>query len=167
MPSGRCYRALSTRTTRHRNSFFSQAIHLMNTWHLTWNTQHYYSLFIHHTYLFFISNVHILDLYAHNGLYYILCVFAFFAYCILPICILLFYYLCLVLLLSFCSTVELLSLWQIPHMCKHTWPIKLILIIIKLCHHHLIFHYHPQTSLWFLALKCQFLFVIFNSYLYI
>ncbi len=31
--SGRRYRALSTRTTRHRNSFFPQAIHLMNTWH--------------------------------------------------------------------------------------------------------------------------------------
>ncbi len=30
--SGRRYRALSTRTTRHRNSFFPQAIHLMNTW---------------------------------------------------------------------------------------------------------------------------------------
>ncbi len=31
--SDRCYRALSTRTTRHRNSFFPQAIHLMNMWH--------------------------------------------------------------------------------------------------------------------------------------
>ncbi len=29
--SGRRYRALSTRTTRHRNSFIPQAIHLMNT----------------------------------------------------------------------------------------------------------------------------------------
>ncbi len=33
LPSGQRYRALSTRTTRHRNSFFPQAIHLMNTWH--------------------------------------------------------------------------------------------------------------------------------------
>ncbi len=33
LPSGRRYRALSTRTTRHRNSFFPQAIHLMNTRH--------------------------------------------------------------------------------------------------------------------------------------
>ncbi len=33
LPSGRCYRALSTRMTRHRNSFFPRAIHLMNTWH--------------------------------------------------------------------------------------------------------------------------------------
>ncbi len=32
LPSGRRYRTLSTRTTRHRNSFFPQAIHLMNTW---------------------------------------------------------------------------------------------------------------------------------------
>ncbi len=31
--SGWRYRALSTRTTRHRNNFFPQAIHLMNTWH--------------------------------------------------------------------------------------------------------------------------------------
>ncbi len=30
--NSRRYRALSTRTTRHRNSFFPQAIHLMNTW---------------------------------------------------------------------------------------------------------------------------------------
>ncbi len=33
LPSGQRYRALSTRMTRHRNSFFPQAIHLMNTWH--------------------------------------------------------------------------------------------------------------------------------------
>ncbi len=33
LPSGQRYRALSTRTTRHRNSFFPQAIHLMKTWH--------------------------------------------------------------------------------------------------------------------------------------
>ncbi len=31
LPSGRRYRALSTRTTRHRNSLFPQSIHLMNT----------------------------------------------------------------------------------------------------------------------------------------
>ncbi len=31
LPSGRRYRALSTRTTRHKNSFFPQANHLMNT----------------------------------------------------------------------------------------------------------------------------------------
>ncbi len=32
LPSGGCYRALSSRMARHRNSFFPQAIHLMNTW---------------------------------------------------------------------------------------------------------------------------------------
>ncbi len=32
LPSGRRYRALSTRTARHRNSFIPQAINLMNTW---------------------------------------------------------------------------------------------------------------------------------------
>ncbi len=31
LPSGRCYRALNTRMARHRNSFYPQAIHLMNT----------------------------------------------------------------------------------------------------------------------------------------
>ncbi len=31
LPSGRRYRALCTRTTRHRNIFFPQAVHLMNT----------------------------------------------------------------------------------------------------------------------------------------
>ncbi len=31
LTSGRRYRALSTRSTRYRNSFFPQAIHLMNT----------------------------------------------------------------------------------------------------------------------------------------
>ncbi len=61
LPSGRCYRALSTRTTRHRNSFFPQAIHLMNTWHQTWNTQHYYTIiYSPHTHIFFfISNLHV------------------------------------------------------------------------------------------------------------
>ncbi len=32
LPSGQRYRALNTRTARHKNSFFPQAIHLMNTW---------------------------------------------------------------------------------------------------------------------------------------
>ncbi len=33
LPSSQHYRALSTRMTRHRNSFFPQTIHLMITWH--------------------------------------------------------------------------------------------------------------------------------------
>ncbi len=53
-PSGRRYRALSTRTARHRNSFFPQAIHE----HLTLNVEHttlWYIiyLFITHTYFSF------------------------------------------------------------------------------------------------------------------
>ncbi len=44
LPSGRHYRALSTRMTGHRNSLFPQAINLMNTWHSTWNTQYYYPI---------------------------------------------------------------------------------------------------------------------------
>ncbi len=61
-------------------------------------------LFIHHSNIFFISNLHMSDL-THNCLYYILC-FCYFVH----ICILFFYYLCLVLSLSFCCTVELMSL---------------------------------------------------------
>ncbi len=98
LPSGRRYRALSTRTTRHKNSFFPQAIHLMNTWHKTWNTQHYYTLLIHHTYLFLISNLHISDyLYTHNCLYYILC-FYYFVHCLYVYLYIILYYLCHVLL---------------------------------------------------------------------
>ncbi len=56
---------------------------------LTWNTQHYlHYLFITHTY-FFISNLHISDLYTHNCLYYILC-FCYFVHCLFVYCILLF-----------------------------------------------------------------------------
>ncbi len=81
LPSGRRYRALSTRTTRHRNSFFPQVIHLMNNLTITWNTQHYlHYLFITHTY-FFISIWHISDLYTHHCLYYILC-FCYFVHCL-------------------------------------------------------------------------------------
>ncbi len=58
-------------------SFLRQSSHE----HVTLNTQHYYTLFIHHTYLFFISNLHIPDLYTHNCLYYILCI-CFFVHCL-------------------------------------------------------------------------------------
>ncbi len=109
LQSGRRYRALSTRMTRHRNS---SSLRQSISWTLdnkrrTHNTIIHY-LFITHTY-FFISNLPIPDMYTHNCLYYFLC---FWFFCTLPICIfvLLFYYLCLVLLLSFCWTVELLSL---------------------------------------------------------
>ncbi len=60
-------------------------------------------------------------LYILNCLFCILCL-CYFAYC--PFCIFVHYfsyYLCPVLSLSFCHTVELLSLKQIPRMCKQTW----------------------------------------------
>ncbi len=108
LPSGRRYRALSTRTTRHREQFSSSSNPSHEHLTLTWNTQHYYyTLFIHHTYLFFISNLHMSDLYTHNCLYYI--VFLLFVHCQNNLYIIL-YYLFLVLLLSFCCTVVLLSL---------------------------------------------------------
>ncbi len=104
LPSGRCYRALSTRTTRHRNSFFPQAIHLMNTWHKhgTHNTIIHYLFTTHTYYFFFISILHISDLYTHNCLYYILC-FCYFVHC-------LFVYLYIILLLSVSCPVAVILL---------------------------------------------------------
>ncbi len=66
------YRALSIRMNRHR--FFTQAIHLMNTWHLMWNKQHYYTIIL------FISNLHMSDR-THNCLYCISC-FCYFVHCL-------------------------------------------------------------------------------------
>ncbi len=95
--------------------------------HLTLNVEHTIH-YLFTTYLFFhFKFVHIRPV--HIIVYIIYCVFAILYIAYLYICILLFYYMCPVLLLSFCCTVELLSLKQIPHMCKHTWPIKLILIL--------------------------------------
>ncbi len=55
LPSGRRHRVLNTRTARHRNSFFPQAIHLMNTWtlnnkHETHNTIIHLFMYDTHTY---------------------------------------------------------------------------------------------------------------------
>ncbi len=94
--------------------------HLMNTWQL--NAEHTTLLYImlsSHI-LIFISNFHISYLYIHNGLYYILC-FCYFVHCLFVYLYIILYYLCLVLLLSFCCTVDLLSLKQIPCLCKNTW----------------------------------------------
>ncbi len=77
---------------------------------ITWNTQHYYTWFIHHTYIF------TFQICTYHSCTYIIvdvicCVFCFFCtMSILYICILLFYSLCPVLLLFFGCTVELLSL---------------------------------------------------------
>ncbi len=68
--------------------------------HGTHNTN---TLFIHHTYLFFISNLHISDLYTHNCLYYRLC-FCYFVHCLCVYCS------CVVCVLScFCHSVALWS----------------------------------------------------------
>ncbi len=49
-------------------------------------TQHYNTLFIHHTYLFFISKVHMIaDLYTNNCIDYILC-FCYFVHCLFVYC---------------------------------------------------------------------------------
>ncbi len=90
--------------------------------HLTLNVEHttliYNYLLTTHTYniylfifificiiiiIFFISNLHMSDLYTHDCLYCIV----FLLFCTLPICILFFCCLCPVLFLSFCCTVEL------------------------------------------------------------
>ncbi len=90
---GRRYRALSTRTTRHRNrnSFFPQAIHLMNTWHKrgTHNTIIHY-LFTTHTYLFFSFQFCTYQTFRHIIVYIIYCVFTILYIAYLYICILFF-----------------------------------------------------------------------------
>ncbi len=105
------YRALSTRMARHRNSFFPQAIHLMNTWHETWNTQHNYTLFIHHTFLLIISNLHISDLYTQHWLYYIYIL----VFCTLPIFIIVYYSFIICVLFCCCRSV---ALWSFCHYNK-------------------------------------------------
>ncbi len=82
---------------------------------INFSTQHYtiIQLFIHHTHLFFPFRI-------------CTCQTSHIIVCIeytLPICIFVYcsFVVC-VLSLSFCWTVELWSLKQIPPMCKHTWP---------------------------------------------
>ncbi len=87
----------------------------------THNTIIHY-LLITHTYFSF--QICIYQTCTHIIVYIIYSVFAILYITYLYIYIILFYFLWLVLLLSFCCTVELLSLLQIPCMCKHTWPIK-------------------------------------------
>ncbi len=77
LPSGRRYRALSTRTTRHKQ-FLPSGSPSHEHLTLTWNTQHYfttiYSPHIHiiflnlFSFVFFISisNLHMSDLYIHT-----------------------------------------------------------------------------------------------------
>ncbi len=81
--------------------------------HLTLNvehTQHYYTIIYSSHILIFIS------ICTFHTCTYIIVYIVFLIFCIL-----LFYYLCPIQLLSLCCTVELLSLNQIPCMRKHTW----------------------------------------------
>ncbi len=105
LPSGQRYRALSTRTTRHRNCFFPQA-------NISWtldikrgihNT--IIQLFIHHTYLFFYFQICTCQTCTHIIVCIVCCVFAILYIAYLHICISFFCCLCPVLLLSFCCTV--------------------------------------------------------------
>ncbi len=109
LPSGRRYRALSTRTARHRNSFFpKQSIsRTLDIKHGTHNT--IYIIYSSHI-LIFSFQICTYQTCTNIIAYIIYCVFAILYIAYLYICILFFYYLCLVLLLSFCCTVELLSL---------------------------------------------------------
>ncbi len=79
--------------------------------HLTLNVEHttLFTLFIHHTYLFFIFSFQICTYQTctHIIVYIIYCVFAILYIAYLYIIL---YYLCPVLLLSFCCTVELLTI---------------------------------------------------------
>ncbi len=88
LPSGRCYRALNTRTSRHRNSLFPPINQSHE--HLTLNVVHttllYNYLFTTHTY-FFSFQICTSNL-THNCLYCILC-FCHFVHCHLYIVLLL------------------------------------------------------------------------------
>ncbi len=68
-------------------------------------THYLHYLFITHTY-FFISNLHISDLYTHNCLYYILC-FCYFVHC-------LFVYCSFIICVSFCHYNKFLLCVNIP-----------------------------------------------------
>ncbi len=129
-PSNPSHEHLTWNTQHYYTIMYSP--HTWNTQHYytimysphTWNTQHYYTIiYSPHTYFFF--HFKFARQTSHITVCIVYCVFS-----ILYICILFFCWRCPVLLLSFCCTVELLSLQQIPRMCKHTWPIKLILILI-------------------------------------
>ncbi len=94
----------SSRTTRHRNSFFPQAIHLMNTWHQTWNTQHFYTIiYSPHTYFFLHTYTPFIQICTCQTSHIIVCI-VYLPFCTLPICIMFFCHLCPVtVILSHCG----------------------------------------------------------------
>ncbi len=108
LPSGRRYRALITRTTRHRHFLCpSNPSHE----HLILNMEHTILLYNYlFTFFFSFKNVHISDLYTHNCLYYILCL-CYFVH-------LLFVYLYIILLLSVSCRCYSVALWSFCHYKK-------------------------------------------------
>ncbi len=120
-----CYIWSTLQSSEHQNDQ-TQILPSGNPSHerLTLNMEHttllYKYLFITHTYFSF-QNVH---MYLYTQLSRLHIVFMLF--CTLPICILLFYYLCPVaVILLHCGTSFSITN---SSMCKDTWPIKLILI---------------------------------------
>ncbi len=107
LPSGRRYRA-----QKEQEQFLPSGNPSHE--HLTINAEHTTLLYIIYSphLLIFICFIQICTYQTctHIIVYILYCVFAFLYIAYLYICILLFYYLCPVLLLSFCCTVELLSL---------------------------------------------------------
>ncbi len=124
LPSGRRYRALSTRTTRHRK-FLSPSSHEYLILNMEHTTILYNYLFTTQTFLFQICTCQT----SHIIVCIVYCVFAilymaYIVYCYFVVCV----------LSCHCPSV---ALWSFYHynkflMCKHTWPIKLILILLKL-----------------------------------
>ncbi len=105
---GRRYRALSPRMTRHRNSCFPQAIHLMNT---TLNVKHttllYNYLFTTHT-CFFLFQICTHQTCTHIIVYIIYCVIAIFYIA----------YLYIIILLSVSCCCHSIALWSFCHCNK-------------------------------------------------
>ncbi len=107
LPSGRLLQSSEHQNDQTQEQFLSPSNPSHEHLTIMWNTQHYYTLFIHHTY-FFSFQFCTYQTCTHIIVYIIYCVFAilYIAY----LYIFFYYYLCPVLLLSFCCTVELLSL---------------------------------------------------------
>ncbi len=129
LPSGRHYGALSTSTTRHRNSFFPQAIHLMNIWtlnnkHETHNTIILFIciyFFIYHTYLLHFKFAPNIPVHTKLSILHIVCAILHIVHFVYLYMIFLLSVSCLVaVILSHCGATK-----QIPRMYKHTCFIML------------------------------------------
>ncbi len=86
-------------------------------------TTHTYHIFVFSFFFFFISNLHMSDLYTRLSVLHSVFAILYIAYLYIVVCV----------LSCCCHSVALWSFCrykQIPRMCKQTWPIKLILILI-------------------------------------